>query len=375
MYVRLRKVVGIFVFVFLCAVPVHTFAVGFSGVGGKPAYQRSDNPRTSSIFVHTISPGESASDGVMVVNNTGKAEVIELYATNSARSSGGSFACGQRVRRERGIADWIHLGEVDTVTVEPNDHLVVDFTITVPEGTSAGEYNGCIIIQKKKSEGNKKGVSLSFRTGIRIAITVPGVLVRKLENPVLSLEKREDGVIQVKTSIDNTGNVSIDTDVAVGVRDIFGRVVAKQGGGFPVLREDKRDFVFNFNEEDLFWGGRYVVYADYSYEGGTSSLGEGTGDQDQVVQAESIILYMYPSVSAYIIYGIVLVILIFLFVFVLLRRGRKKRFLVYTVKSGESIQDVAEKTSVSWKKIAKINSIGPPYQLQEGERLKIKVKK
>jgi hypothetical protein len=52
----------------------------------------------------------------------------------------------------------------------------------VPENAGVGEHNGCILIQEKKQKTDgQTGVSLSVRTGIRLVVTVPGDIVRKLE--------------------------------------------------------------------------------------------------------------------------------------------------------------------------------------------------
>lgn len=360
--------------IILCIIPVYTFATNISGIGGKPAYPRDDNPRSSSIFVHHIDAGKSVSDGVLVVNNASEEKEIELYSTNSARSSGGSFTCAQKLNQKKGSGAWITLSK-DTVPVGPKGHTIVDFTITVPEGTVPGEYNSCIVVEGKKSPEKKEGISLSVRTGIRTVITVSGAITRKLENPALSLEKKEDGGIRIKTSVENVGNVSVDTNIDAGIRDIFGNIISNSEGKFPVLREDKKELVFNFKK--MFWGGKYTAYAEYSYESGITSLGEGTGDLDKTLSPNPIVFYAMPDTNALIIYGAGLVTLILIFIFILPRKKKrgKGKYLVYTVKRGETIQDVADQVNVPWKKITKLNNIKAPYHMQEGIKLKVKKKK
>ena len=354
--------------------PVYAFAVGGGlGIGGKPAYPRDDNPRSSSIFVHVIAAGETVSDGISVVNNTDEEKIIAVYPTNSARASGGSFTCAQRANTRKGVSDWIVLDK-DTVTVGPKNHTTVDFTITVPEGTKPGEYNGCVVMQKEEEPEKKKGgVSLSVRSGIRTVITVPGAITRKLENPTFSLEKKEEESVRIQTSVKNTGNVSIDTHVDVGIRNIFGKVVLKNGGSFPVLRGGKKEFSFDF--EKLFWGGRYTGYAEYRYRGGSSSLGEDTREPDQTVYAGTAVFYTVPHRNALIIYAAGIVALILFGIFVMPRGKKKGKYLVYTAKKGETIEDISDRVDIPWKKIAKLNDMKAPYQIQEGTKLRIKKKK
>jgi len=69
------------------------------------------------------------------------------------------------------------------VTLKPATNQVIPFVIHTPANADVGEHNGCILIQEKKPKSSidQVGVSLSMRTGIRVAITIPGELQRKLE--------------------------------------------------------------------------------------------------------------------------------------------------------------------------------------------------
>lgn len=46
-----------FVLVFCLSFISASFAIEYGGFGGRPAYPRADNPRTESIFIHTLEPG------------------------------------------------------------------------------------------------------------------------------------------------------------------------------------------------------------------------------------------------------------------------------------------------------------------------------
>ena len=47
---------GLLLLFCLLSTPVQA---AFGSVGGRPAFPRDDNPRTKSIFVHTIEPGQT----------------------------------------------------------------------------------------------------------------------------------------------------------------------------------------------------------------------------------------------------------------------------------------------------------------------------
>ncbi len=108
--------------------------------------------------------------------------------------------------------------------------------IRVPGNASVGEHNGCILVQEKKiQKEGQTGVNLSIRTGIRVAITIPGDIVRSLVIDGFSSEKTDQG-ITLHPRVKNTGNVSIDANVSVVTRNMFGWVVMRHGGEYPILR-------------------------------------------------------------------------------------------------------------------------------------------
>src|SRR3989339_570136 len=156
-------------------------AIEYGGFGGRPAYPDPNNPRTESIFIHILEPGDVQKEGVLTVNNSAERKTMLVYAVDSTPSTGGAFACAQASVTAKDVGAWITL-EKSEVTLEPGTSELVPFTITVPKNAGIGEHNGCIVMQEKKEKADgKSGVSLSFRTGLRVAITIPGELERKLE--------------------------------------------------------------------------------------------------------------------------------------------------------------------------------------------------
>ncbi len=150
-------------------------------VGITPAYPSEDNPRSAAIFIHTIKPGESAKDGVMVINNTKETRTVNLGVVDSSASVDGSFSCKQNTEKQTKVGTWIKLAK-SNVTLAAGTNEIVEFTITVPGAAGPGEHGGCITAQDTNSYGAKKGsgVLLGFRNGARVAITVPGKIVKEL---------------------------------------------------------------------------------------------------------------------------------------------------------------------------------------------------
>ena len=292
------------------------FALEYDGVGGQPAYFRSDVPKSKHIFLHTLSPGQVQEEGIIVHNldSSGSDKVILIHGVDTVHSSGGGVACAQVLDTQDEVGSWIAF-ETNEVIIPALGKEKVPFTITVPEGVSAGEYNGCVVIQEKK-DVQGSGLSLSTRVGLRVAITVPGVLHREIVAPSVVMHTQDDGDFSFQVSGTNTGNVSVTTEVSLKTRSLAtGLLVSEQGGGYPIYRGKTQRW--NFVLEKPFWGGPYLVTTQISYGSSDDSV------YDVVLKASNIFLFVLPAPLAIgIEVGVLFLIIISL---ILLRRRRRAR--------------------------------------------------
>jgi hypothetical protein len=364
----------IFVACLLSLVAVPVLAIEYGGFGGRPAFPRSDNPRTESIFIHTLNPGATQEEGVLVVNNSAEQKTILVYTVDSTPSTGGAFACEQLSQTKDDVGAWIALKKSE-VTLESGTNELIPFTIEVPENAGVGEHNGCIIIQEKlEKPDNKSGVGLSFRTGLRVAITIPGELERKLEIVGFIVTPKDDGSFLLQPKVKNLGNVSIDADAQVTTRYFFGLIHATHGGQYPILRGDTSDW--NFELKKLFWGGWYRSSFAVEYDANPEAgVGVKSGKKITRLEGPSIWFFSFPTPTGLAIEIACLLLFVFcLFLFWLSRKRKnwiKKNWVLYEIKSGEDIKTLAEKFDVSWKLIVQANKLKPPYALKTGEKIKV----
>ncbi len=355
--------------------PLSVQAIEYGGFGGRPAYPDPSNPRTESIFIHTLQPGATQEEGVRVVNNSAETKTMLVYGADSTPSTGGAFACKQFSEPKTDVGAWITLAKSE-VTLEPGTNEVVPFTIRVPQNASVGEHNGCILIQEKKAKvEGQTGAVLSVRTGLRVAITIPGAITRKLEIVGFTLTPEKDkNAFLLHPLVKNTGNVSIDADAQVVTFYFFGITLAHDGGQYPVLRGETSDW--NFELKKPFWGGWYrssfVVEYDANPEAG---VGVKSGKVLTRLEGPSVWFWSTPTPAGLAIEIIVLLALAFGgFLFRLSQKRKrwiKENWVGYEVKSGEDIKSLAERFDVSWKLIAKTNKLQPPYALKTGEKIKV----
>jgi len=349
---------------------------GSGGVGGRPAYPREDNERSESIFVHTLNPGETVSDGVNVINNSAVEKTVSVYATDSVVSSGGAFACAQEVDERISVGSWVTL-ETNSVLLSSTTSELVDFTITVPEDIEVGEYNGCIVMQGDTPASEiEQGIGLSFRTAIRIAILVPGEIVKDLKIIDLDGTVTNDNIV-LTPSIENIGNVSVDAEIKTTLKYLNGATYSTAGGQFPVLRGEVGEW--NFEHDRPFWGGVFKanVIAEYD-ENVENYLGEADPSIKPLSYPETWIFVM-PTVLAGIIELMALALLVWgIKIFVSRRREKREiryAWKTYVTKSTDDIRSVAKARGISWRKLAKVNKLKPPYTLGKGKIIKVPKKK
>jgi hypothetical protein len=345
-------------------------AVENGGIGGRPAFPREDNTRSESIFLHELSQGQSVDEGVKLFNNTDSNKIIEVYAVDALVASGGAFSCEQKADSVDETGSWIKLSQ-EKIEVPARQQRIVPFSIVVPADADVGEHNACIAIAaiEPPSESGVQGVQLSFRSAIRVAITVPGEIIKLLEIASVAAEVRGDDVI-VTQSLRNSGNVSLDSDIKTQVKTIFGSSRQEIGGEFVVLAGKTADINYDFDRP--YWGGWYRLVTSAVYSDDTNiSLGEDGGSQKTVTS--TMLVFVTPAPLALAIYALVVVGLASLLLWMVYSRRKKRALLAkahkHTVAEKDDIQSVARLYSVSWKKLAKYNGIKAPYTLLPGTEI------
>lgn len=349
---------------------------GGGGVGGRPAYPREDNPRSSSIFIHTLNPSESAKDGVNIINNSEEIKTVRVYATDSVNSSGGAFACAQEVDDKLDVGAWINL-KSNRITLDTTASEIVPFNITVPANADVGEHNGCIVVQEDKADpSTEQGVGLSFRTAIRVAILVPGDVVKDISLVGFTADVSSNKVT-LTPQIENKGNVSVDTDISTTLSYLWGQTVSEVGGRFPVLRGQVSEW--NFDHDWPFWGGWYKTGVSAAYDDNPDNFIGNTEEPNKFINYPGQYVFIRPHPIALAIELAGLLLIIYggtrFAAWRKYRKAYKTTWKSYKVKSGATIKDLAKISGISWRLIAKANKLKPPYTLEAGQSIKLPPRK
>jgi len=301
-------------------VPLTIEAIESGGIGGKPAYPRYDIPETESIFIHTLNPGAIQQEGVIVINNTSLRKTLSIYATDSTPSSGGGFACKQFSEKKINVGNWINI-EQNEITLEPNTNVVVPFTINVPELVDVGEHNGCILIQELKNDTeDQQGMSLAFRSGMRVAITIPGKIIRKLELISFTSSKNKKETIILTPKVKNLGNTSVSPNIFINTHSILGRNILPQEekieGKYLVLRNDTSEW--NFQIQPPLWGGWYRSELSIVYDNNHLKT--------------SLIFFNWPTLKFLAIEIAIILILLLIIFFIFFIKNKKIKFQIINKK-------------------------------------------
>jgi len=282
----------------LLAATNSAYAVEYGGIGGRPANPQQGNERSESIFIYTLKPGQSASDAVQIINNTPTERTISVYPVDSTIASGGTFSCAQKAEKITQVGGWITL-EQSTVTVKPQTNVKIPFTITAPQNADVGEHNGCIAVQDASEDATKAddgGVLLSFRSAIRVAVTVPGKIIKKLTIDSVAVTSNDAGKLVVSPTVNNEGNVSLDTTLTTTIRSFFGTEQATSKSTYPVLSRSKASW--NFELDKPFWGGWYTAEVTAAYsDDSNATLGQKDKTPKQVKRSSSYV-FVAPQPAA-----------------------------------------------------------------------------
>lgn len=353
-------------------------AASSGGIGGRPANPVADNPRTQSIFIYSLDVNQIKDDQVLVSNNSDTIQTVSFYAVDGVVTNTGAYTCKQKSEASVDAGEWVKLSK-NQLTLNPGSSEKVDFKVTVPSNASVGEHSACIVFQNDNDEGEVTGsVRLRTRQAIRMSVTVPGDLQRTIAISAFSVNN-DQNIQKYSLSLKNTGNVSADVNTLVTMKDLFGGVIYKGGGQYPVMRDQKLDLVLD-NNNLPFWGGWYVTQAEISYDKKAGSFGVPDLKQDLVTtSSKPVTVFVTPSIWALVIYAAALMLIIAIiarpFVKRWLNKRRVKNWRYYIVREGDTIQSIADLRNISWNKLARINGLKAPYVLSVGSKLFVPGKK
>lgn len=172
-------------------------------------------------------PGESRRLEIALGNHGDEPIAARTYAADAYTIYNGGFGAALRDTEATGTTTWLDYPS-EVRTLQPDRAAVRTFTVTVPQGTPAGEYITSIVLENDVPIEGEGGVAIDqiVRQVVAVAVRVPGPLV-----PGLTIASGAHTVVAersvVAVDVINTGNVRVTPSAELVLHDVTGAVVSQ----------------------------------------------------------------------------------------------------------------------------------------------------
>lgn len=330
-------------------------------------------------FNFEISPGQSREAGIIVNNLGGRAITVSTYSADGTNSSQGTFALTSRSYEQKHIGTWVTFAE-PSVTIPPRQQMTIPFIVKVPENATPGNYGGGIAVEAssadlKGEDGLEEAgaVTTAARIYVRMFVSVPGEKIEDYEWTDFGFNGKTDSYkSSFFFSFKNNGNTIIIAEPRV---ELF---------GFPPLKESTltlpnitiqpgtalEKIQLRWDDQPPF--GYYVATGTVDFSEFDIVNNEKTNPQ--TLQRKLNINLTPPYIVA-----IILGAAIALIAYAVYAPWSRRRLIAgckkYKVKSGDTLDSIADDAGTGWKTIVKINKLKRPYTIKPGQTLLIPPKK
>lgn len=378
MFLKKKKNIFAILLLFLFLLyPKSSQAIGLKSVAVMPAYPESNVFGSDIRFTYNLDLGEEKRDGLRIVNNGEETVVVKAYSVDAATTPDGSYGLLPEDDPISDIGGWIKLS-ANEVEIGPLSEKTIPFIIKIPPNVDAGDHFGGLIMEEIKTLDTLTGtgVKVVTRVGIRVQETVPGEIKRSFTltsfdyryvsaeaknflKDLLDINRRTVFHVGVK----NDGNIKIKPKASLKVKNIFGITVAN-------LEDRDLGEVFprgENSESTVIWNGAPLL-GRYTAEVIVDPKQDGLENQ-----TKKFVIWAFPYRAAFIFTLIFILLVLVRLIAMYFREASKEKMPIYKVKLGDNLADLGQRFFVSWKKIAKMNFIGQPYEIKENEKLFIPV--
>jgi hypothetical protein len=339
------------------------------------------SPREGEFFEFTLDENETIKDYAVITNGSDKEQFIIVTAVDGTLTQQGHFALESLDRSRDDIGAWTEL-EAAQYTIPSMGSVSVPFSLTIPSGTTPGEYTGGLLVTGDTSKSNvnasaggnsNMGAAISVSMGTRIYLKVKGDLIMDLSWNEFSSSFEEDSYrYQFANQFTNNGNVQVKLNGDVTISSplpFFEDVV------LPI--EDKLVNPDSSIELSGYWTdlpkfGLFKAISSINYEQNMLfTKGDLANDVSATPSERTLSFWIIPTKELLISFAISLICF-----FVLMYRSRRFQKLLSATQSyqwptDESLVAIATRYKTDWKLLAKLNKIKSPYMVFTGQTLRL----
>lgn len=375
---KMKVALMFFLALFLISRPSISEAAVGGSIGVLPGYPDAAVNFSNAWLIYKLNLGETKLDAVRVVNYRDDTVVVKIYPADAITTTDGSFAIVPEQAPRKDVGGWVKLA-LNEIEIPPRSDKLVPFTISIPKNADVGDHAGGIIIQEIEMIGEGQaqvGMRIVSRIGVRIYETVPGEVKKGFEitkfdwslgyggTPNLFkdfLDINKQTLLNI--GIQNKGNVQITPRVDVEVRNMLGMKIAD-------LKDQNLGVVFPNGKNDgglVYWQGA-PLFGRYKIKATVNFAEEGVG-----TDSREIAIWVFPYRIIFLCIILFVLLTLVRLIALYFREAGKEKMPIYQVKLGDNLADLGRKFMVPWRKIAKMNFIGEPFDITAGEKLFIPI--
>jgi len=183
----------------------HGQSLGSFGI--RPTTTTADDPSAGAYFTYDLAPGAALSDEALVVSNGTGSITLKFYAADGATAINGGTAFAGVEEERNGVRSWLSVEATDIV-LQPNESLLVPFSVQVPADAAAGDHVAGLIVEAPPKAGPTGGLGAAVieRVGVAVVIHVPGPTEESLTLGEICLNQKT-GSNYFEVPVANDGNV------------------------------------------------------------------------------------------------------------------------------------------------------------------------
>lgn len=181
-------------------------------------------------------PGETVQYIVKLYNETKDAVTVKATATNFTAKENGAgepeFAdLGTEKESTHDLASWMSLPE-GNITINPLDWQTVIINIEIPKDAEpGGHYAAAFFAPSKNEQAGPDGVSVDYKTGSLVLLTVTGEAKQGGNIKSFSLKNNKSFFeyvpVNMELRVENTGNVHFKPGGTIEIKNIFNKKAAE----------------------------------------------------------------------------------------------------------------------------------------------------
>lgn len=323
-------------------------------------------------FQYEINAGETVTQEIYVLNLRDEPINVEVYATDGTLTSNGAFTVQSKNEDQRALGKWIEFMDDTIMELEGMEERLVEFTIAVPETVTPGVYGGGLsvtpVVVRSDEESSGAGAIVSTRVVQPLYVEVPGEKISQYSWDSYAYTGGKEHNFNFR--FQNNGNTIIKIKGEVIITDLLGNSFRVPIREVTLLQDSEASAKAEWKEKPFV--GFYTAKANLTFS-------ELDIRQNDFVQINNETRELRFNVIPWTFILILLALILALIGFYINRKGAHDRYLKkcrkYTVKEGDTIKSLASQYNIGWQKLAKLNKIEAPYELNKGQVILVPPKK